>query len=78
VAGIDKDDLVVLVDTILVNPVRVEDPEVTTAASDALLRNILETTLRLEVVYALAHRLAVGSTYSKIQYLPSFHAYIAS
>jgi hypothetical protein len=37
VRGIDKDDLVVVVGTILVDPVGVQDTEVTRAATDALL-----------------------------------------
>ena len=62
VAGVDEDHLVVLVHTILVDPVRVENPEVTAPATDTLLSDALQTTLRLDVVHTLAHRLAVGRT----------------
>ena len=36
---INKDDLVVLVNTVLIDPVRVQDSQVTTAAADTLLSN---------------------------------------
>ena len=39
VIGVDKYDLVVFVDTILVNPVRVQDSQITTAPPNALFRN---------------------------------------
>jgi hypothetical protein len=61
-AGVDKDDLVVLVDTVLVHPVRVQDPEIATSATDTLLCCALKTALRLDVVHTLADRLSVGST----------------
>ena len=64
--GVDKDDLVVLVDTVLVDPVRVQDAEVTTPPANTLLGNALQTALGLELVDTLADGLAVGSTY-KIQ-----------
>ena len=63
---VDEDDLVVLVHTVLVDPVRVEDTEVAAATADTLLSNATETALGLEVVDTLADGLAVGSTY-KIQ-----------
>lgn len=39
VIRIDEDDLVILVDTVLVNPVRVQDSQVTTTPANAFLRN---------------------------------------
>ena len=61
VVRVDEDDLVVLVHTVLVNPVRVEHTQVAAAAADALLRNALETALGLELVHTLVGGLAVGS-----------------
>jgi hypothetical protein len=62
VRGVDEDDLVVLVDRVLVDPVRVEDAEVAAAAADTLLGGGLERTRVLELVDTLVHRLAVGVT----------------
>ena len=61
-ARVDEDDLVVLVDTILVHPVGVENPEVTAAPANTLLRNALQTALGLKLVDTLADGLAVGGT----------------
>ena len=62
VVGVDEDDLVVLVDTVLVDPVRVEHAQVTASPADTLLRNTLKTSLRLQVVNTLTDGLAVGGT----------------
>ena len=62
VVGVNEDNLVVLVDTVLVDPVRVEDTKVAASLADTLLRNTLETSLRLQVVDTLTDGLAVGST----------------
>ena len=59
---VDEDDLVVLVDTILVHPVGVKNPEVAAAPANTLLRNALQTALGLELVDTLADGLAVGGT----------------
>ena len=64
--GVNEDNFVVLVNTILVNPVRVQDTQVTASLADTLLRYTSQTSLGLEVVDTLADGLAVGSTY-KIQ-----------
>lgn len=50
VLGIDKDNLVVLVGGVLVEPVGVEDTEVSAAAANTLLSGGLESTLVLELV----------------------------
>ena len=63
VAGVDEDDLVVLVDTILVDPVGVENTEVPAPPANTLLRNAPQTALGLELVDTLTDGLAVGSTY---------------
>ena len=58
VLGVDKDDLVVLVGGVLVDPVGVEDAEVGAAAADTLLSGGLEGTLVLELVDTLVGGLA--------------------
>ena len=58
VLGVDKDDLVVLVGRVLVDPVRVEDAEIGTAATDTLLSSGLERALVLELVDTLVGGLA--------------------
>ena len=62
VVGVDEDDLVVLVDTVLVDPVRVEHAQVAALAADALLGRRAQAALVLEVVDTLADGLAVGGT----------------
>ena len=66
-AGVDEDDFVVLVDTILVHPVRVEHPQVTATPADTLLRNTPQTTLGLELGDTLTNGLAVGSAYADVR-----------
>jgi NAD dependent epimerase/dehydratase family enzyme len=61
-AWIHENDLVVLVYAVLVHPVGIEHPEVPAPAPDTLLCYALQAALRLEVVYTLAHRLAVRRT----------------
>lgn len=58
VLGVDEDDLVVLVGRVLVDPVRVEDAEVSAAAADTLLSGGLERALVLELVHTLVGGLA--------------------
>jgi len=58
VAGVDEDDLVVLVGRVLVDPVGVEDAEVAAAATDTLLSGGLEGALVLELVDTLVGGLA--------------------
>jgi len=62
VRGINQDNLVVLVYTVLVNPVRIKDAEVTASASNTLFSSGTEGSLELEVVDTLADGLAVGGT----------------
>ena len=64
--GVNEDNFVVLVDTILVNPVRVQDTQVTASLADTLLRYTSQTSLGLEVVDTLADGLAVGGAYIKL------------
>lgn len=58
VLRVDKDDFVVLVRRVLVDPVRVEDAEIGAAAADALLGSRLERPLVLELVDTLVGGLA--------------------
>ena len=60
--GVNEDNFVVLVDTILVNPVRVQDTEVSAPTSDALLSYASKTALELQVVDTLADGFAIGGT----------------
>ena len=62
VVGVNKDDLVVLVDTVLVDPVRVKDPQVAAPPADTLLRNAPQAALGLELGNTLTDGLAVGGT----------------
>lgn len=58
VLGVDKDDLEVLVGGVLVDPVRVQDAQVSTAAADTLLGGRLEGALVLQLVNTLVGGLA--------------------
>lgn len=58
VLGVDKNDLVVLVGRVLVDPVRVEDAQVGAAAADTLLGGGLQGALVLELVHTLVGGLA--------------------
>jgi hypothetical protein len=62
VLGVDEDDLVVLVGRVLVDPVRVEDSEVSAAAANTLLGGSLEGSLVLQLVDTLVGGLAVSGT----------------
>jgi len=62
VIGINENDLIVLVNAVLVDPVRVQDSQVSAPPADTLLRNGPQSTLGLEVVDTLAYGLAVGGT----------------
>ena len=66
VVGVDEDNLVVLVNTVLVDPVRVQDTEVTASLADTLLRNAPQTALRLELSDTLTNGLAVGGTCTRL------------
>lgn len=63
VVRIHQDDFVILVDSVLVYPIRVEDSQVPASPSHSLLCNTPVTALWFEVIYTLANRFAVGSTY---------------
>lgn len=58
VLGVDEDDLEVLVGRVLVDPVRVEDTQVSAAAADTLLSGGLQGALVLQLVHTLVGGLA--------------------
>jgi hypothetical protein len=62
VVGINKDNLEVLVGSILVNPVGVQDTQVSALAANTLLSGSLKRALVLEVVDTLVDGLTEGST----------------
>ena len=62
VGWVNKDNFVVLVDTILVDPVGVQDPQVSATTTNTLLCGTPQPSLELEVVDTLTNRLAIGST----------------
>lgn len=72
--GVDQDDLVVLVHTVLVHPVRVEHAQVAATPADALFRDAAEAALELEVVHTLADGLAVGRTCMCLQLQVNFYS----
>ena len=61
-AGVNEDNLKVLVDTILINPVRIQNSEVSASASNTLFSDTLQTSLRLQLGNTLVDGLAVGGT----------------
>ena len=63
VARIHQDDFIILVDSVLVYPIRVEDSQVPASPSHSLLCDTPVTALGFEVIYTLANRFTVGSTY---------------
>jgi hypothetical protein len=58
VLGVDEDNLEVLVGGVLVDPVGVQDAQVSGAAADTLLSSRLESTLVLELVDTVVGGLA--------------------
>lgn len=65
VLRVDKDDLVVLVGRVLVDPVRIEDAQVSAAAPNTLLGGGLERSLVLELVHTLVGGLACCSRFGQ-------------
>ncbi len=64
VARINKDDFVVLVGGVLVNPVGVQDTQVRATTTNTLFSSSAEGTLVLELVNTLGSRLAINLTLS--------------
>ena len=61
VLRVNEDDFEVLVGTVLVDPVAVEDTQVGATATDTLLGGGLERALILELVHTMIRRLACGN-----------------
>ena len=62
VVGVNKDNLEELEGSVLTNPVRVEDSEVSAASSNSLLSNSSVRSVGLELVDTLVDGLAVNDT----------------
>ena len=62
VGWVDEDDLEVFVNTILVDPVRVENTEITATSGNSLLGSRSERTLEFEVVDTLTDGFTEGGT----------------
>ena len=60
--GVNENDLVIFVDTILVDPIRVQYSQVTTAPTNTLFRNTPQSSLGLEVVHTLVNGFTIGGT----------------
>jgi len=63
VIWVDQDNLIILINTVLVDPVRVQNSQISTPPTDSFLGNTSETSLGFEMVYTLAHGLAVCGTF---------------
>jgi len=62
VIGVNEDDLVIFVDTILVNPIGVQDSQITTTPANTLFRDTPQSSLRLEVIHTLMDGFPIGGT----------------
>ena len=71
VLGVDKDDLVVLVGGVLVDPVGVQDAQVSSATANTLLSGGLESTLVLELVDTVVGGLACSHNHTLAKKIPS-------
>jgi hypothetical protein len=63
VVRIDENDFKVFVNTILVDPVRVEHAKISASSTDTLLGHRTQSTLELELIYTLANGFTKGSTW---------------
>lgn len=73
VGGVDEDDLEVLVDTVLVDPVGVKHSETSTPSGNSLLSNGPQGPLELELVDSVVGGLSVGGSLGDLL-LPSSSA----
>lgn len=69
VLGVNEDDLVVLVGGVLVDPVRVEDAQVSAAATNTLLSGGLQGALVLQLVHTLVGGLAYQEERGRVSFL---------
>jgi hypothetical protein len=67
VTWINEDDFVVLVYTVLIYPIGVQYPQVTTTPANTFFRNAPQSSLGFEVVHTLTDGFAVGGTYGMLQ-----------
>ena len=63
VVGVDEDNFIVFVNTVLVDPVGVQHPQITASPADTLLCNTPEAPLEFEVIYTLSDGVTVCRTY---------------
>jgi len=62
VIGVNENDFIIFVDTILINPIRVQHSQVTTAPTNAFFRNTPQSPLGLKMVHTLMNGFTVGGT----------------
>jgi hypothetical protein len=62
VTGIHKNDLIVFVNTILIDPVGIQNAQVATTATNTFLCDTPQAPLELEVIDTLTNGLAIGGT----------------
>ena len=62
VVGIDEDNLVIFVNTVLIHPVGVQHSQISASLAHPLLSGTPETTLELEVVDTLTNGFTEGGT----------------
>jgi hypothetical protein len=72
VLGVDTDDLEVLVGGVLVDPVGVQDTQVSSAAANTLLSGGLESTLVLELVDSVVGGLAYSHNHTLVRVFDNF------
>jgi hypothetical protein len=66
VVRVDQYNFVILVDTVLVNPVRVQHTQISTSSTNSLFGNAPKPSLRFEMVDTLVHRFAICSTFGNM------------
>ena len=64
VVGIDEDNFVIFVNTVLIHPVGVQHSQISASLAHPLLSSTPETTLELEVVDTLTNGFTKGCTYN--------------
>jgi hypothetical protein len=68
VIGVNKDDLVIFVYTVLVDPIRVQYSQVTATPANTLFRDTPQPPLGLEVVHTLTYGFSIGGTCEVFQH----------
>lgn len=67
--GINKDNFVVFINTVLVDPVRVENAKISTASAHTLFGHRSKATLEFELIDSLSDGFTIGCTYKSISYI---------